>query len=140
MSADPRVRVGVGVIVRRAGRLLMMRRAPGASHGEGCWSVPGGWVDHGETPAEAAVRELREETGIVGRDPYLVTVVANTYPEHGDMHVVCLFYAVTASTGEPVNAEPDKAAEVLWVPRTQVIEKTPHFAPFASLLDAGYLL
>jgi ADP-ribose pyrophosphatase len=43
--------------------LLMVERDDG--HG---WAVPGGMVDEGETPAEAAIRELAEETGLDGRD------------------------------------------------------------------------
>lgn len=59
--------VGVGVLVRRpadAGdELLMVRRA--GAHGAGTWSVPGGWVEYGEDPMDAAVREVRDETGLV---------------------------------------------------------------------------
>jgi 8-oxo-dGTP pyrophosphatase MutT (NUDIX family) len=49
------------------GRLLLVRRAD-----DGCWAMPGGWVDPGETPAQAAVRETLEETGLVVADPWLV--------------------------------------------------------------------
>lgn len=41
------------------GRILLMKRAD-----NGTWCVPGGYVDPNETPAEAAVRETREETGL----------------------------------------------------------------------------
>lgn len=44
------------------GRLLMARHA-----GSGIWGTPGGAVDPNESPAEAVVRELREETGLVVR-------------------------------------------------------------------------
>jgi 8-oxo-dGTP diphosphatase len=56
----------VGAIVHdAAGRLLLIRR--GHEPGRGLWSVPGGRVEPGETPAAAVEREVREETGLVVR-------------------------------------------------------------------------
>ena len=45
------------------GRLLLIRR--GNEPGRGLWSVPGGRVEPGESDAEAVVREMAEETGLV---------------------------------------------------------------------------
>jgi 8-oxo-dGTP diphosphatase len=45
------------------GRLLLIRRRN--EPGRGLWSVPGGRVEAGETDAEAVVREMAEETGLV---------------------------------------------------------------------------
>jgi 8-oxo-dGTP diphosphatase len=54
--------VGVGVVIVENGRVLLVQRSkdPGA----GTWAFPGGRLELGETLAEAAVREAREETGL----------------------------------------------------------------------------
>lgn len=54
--------IGVGAVVWNEGRLLMIRRAnePGA----GCWSIPGGKLELGETTEQAVQREVLEETAV----------------------------------------------------------------------------
>ncbi|MHA1597152.1 MAG: NUDIX hydrolase [Alphaproteobacteria bacterium] len=54
--------VGVGTVVWKDGRVLMIRR--GNAPGRGQWSIPGGKQEYGETTEAAAVREVREETGV----------------------------------------------------------------------------
>lgn len=56
------IQVGVGVLCRRAGQLLMVQR--GRDPGKGKWALPGGRMDFGETLAVTAQREVLEETGV----------------------------------------------------------------------------
>jgi ADP-ribose pyrophosphatase YjhB (NUDIX family) len=65
--------LGVRVLVRdEAGRVFLIRHSylPG-------WYLPGGGVDAGETIAAAALRELREEGGLIGEDPRLFAIYHN---------------------------------------------------------------
>lgn len=57
---DPKI--AATSIIERNGRILLVRRAN--QPGYGLWSMPGGYVDRGEVVEEAAVREVKEETGL----------------------------------------------------------------------------
>lgn len=56
-------RAAVGALVLHEGRLLVVER--GKPPAEGVWALPGGSIELGETMAEAAEREVLEETGVV---------------------------------------------------------------------------
>ncbi|MEM3743987.1 MAG: NUDIX hydrolase, partial [Candidatus Methanomethyliaceae archaeon] len=54
--------VGVGVILIRDRQILLVKR--GHEPNKGLWSIPGGLIKLGETAEEAAIREVKEETGL----------------------------------------------------------------------------
>lgn len=56
------LKVAAGVLVEHAGKVLLVRRNAGPR--QGMWSFPAGFVEFDEHPAETAVRECREETGL----------------------------------------------------------------------------
>jgi 8-oxo-dGTP diphosphatase len=100
----------VGAVVRdEHGRLLLIQR--GHDPGAGLWSLPGGRVEPGETDAEALVREMREETGLVVEAGELLGSVRRPYRD-GDV-IDIRDYAATV-IGGTLNAG-DDAADARWV-------------------------
>lgn len=103
--------LAVDVIVEMADRpgrpvVLVGRRNPPLG-----WAIPGGFVDVGETVEQAAVRELREETGLDIVDLSLFGVYSD--PERDPRgHTVSVVFTA-AATGTPLAG--DDAAEVLMV-------------------------
>ncbi|MDQ6992174.1 MAG: (deoxy)nucleoside triphosphate pyrophosphohydrolase [Mariprofundus sp.] len=62
------------------GQLLLLKRAK-EQHCGGLWSFPGGKIEQGEAPLAAAIRELKEETGLTADDYRLLTQQSFTYPD-----------------------------------------------------------
>ena len=60
--ATPKIVVGAGAVLHRGGRMLIVKRAEPPHLG--LWTFPGGMVEEGESPEEAAIRETLEETGL----------------------------------------------------------------------------
>jgi 8-oxo-dGTP diphosphatase len=100
----------VGVVCLRGDDVLLIRR--GAPPRAGEWSLPGGRIEPGERATEAALRELREETGVEARIVGLVDVVDGLFPEAG-RHYVLIDYAAEWIAGDPVAG--DDAAEARFV-------------------------
>ena len=114
MSAYPdRPAVGVLAVLWKDGRVLLVQRANPPEQGK--WGFPGGRQHLGETLAEAAVRELKEETGVTGEARGSFTAL-DVIDRDGEGRVR-YHYALVAvllewRAGEPVAA--DDALAVAW--------------------------
>jgi ADP-ribose pyrophosphatase YjhB (NUDIX family) len=99
MSADERTRVGAyAICLDDERRILLCRIAPWVMPGE-VWTLPGGGIDFGESPATGALRELTEETGYEGEIVELIDVSDHLF--HGTvdgrdapMHAIRIAYHV----------------------------------------------
>jgi ADP-ribose pyrophosphatase YjhB (NUDIX family) len=94
--------VGVGGVVIRDGRALLIRR--GSPPLEGQWSIPGGTLELGETIAEGVRRELREETGLEVHVLDLIEVFDRIFPDgegRPQYHFVIIDYLCESAVGPP---------------------------------------
>lgn len=105
----------VGVVCLRGDSVLLIRRGTPPRQGE--WSLPGGRIEPGERAVDAALRELREETGVEAEITGLIDVVDGLFPEAG-RHYVLIDYAARWLSGEPVAG--DDAAEARFVALDEV--------------------
>lgn len=62
-ARQPLARYAINVVRRPDARVLFLKRAPDRRAGAGQWAFPAGHIEAGETPADAAARELNEECG-----------------------------------------------------------------------------
>lgn len=95
-------------VIEREGRILICRRRDDQDHA-GKWEFPGGKLEDGEQPAEALIRELREELSIEARIDSEIERYRFEYPGRNPIELI--FFAVTEYEGEP---EYDQFAEVRW--------------------------
>ncbi|MSO53207.1 MAG: NUDIX hydrolase [Acidobacterium sp.] len=106
--------VGVGAVVVRHGRVLIIKRAHEPRKGE--WSLPGGHLDLGESLIDAVRREVKEETGLeVHPGPIIETFDRVHRDPDGRIrfHFVIVDFVCEAPSGEAVAGSDAEA--VAWV-------------------------
>jgi len=106
----------VGVVCRRGDEVLLIKR--GREPLKGKWSIPGGKLDFGESVRDAALRELKEETGVEARITRLIDVVDSVMDGH---HFVLIDFEAEWISGEPVADDDAAAAE--FVPVEEAIRR-----------------
>lgn len=106
------------MVCLRDGQVLLIKRGRQPRMGE--WSLPGGRIEPGERAVDAALRELREETGVEAEILGLVDVVDGLFPEHG-RHYVLIDYVARWMGGEPVAG--DDAAEAAFMPVEEALRR-----------------
>lgn len=97
--------VGVAALcLNPHGQMLLLERR---FHPEIPWGLPGGWVDRGEQPLDAALREVYEETGLEAHDPKLLSV-------DGDGQRVEIVYLCQVPSGE-LHLQRSEVVSYRWV-------------------------
>ncbi len=105
--------VGVGAIIIEHSRVLLVKRAHPPLQAE--WSIPGGVLEVGELVREAAIREAREETGLIVEPAELLGVydrILRNLEKRVQYHYVLVDFLCRRVAGDLAAAS--DAAEVKW--------------------------
>lgn len=86
----------VGAIAVKEDKVLLIKR--GIEPGKGIWAPPSGFVELGETPEKAVLRELKEETGMSGEVERLLGVYRESAKIYGDILVIMYLVKLNGGT------------------------------------------
>jgi 8-oxo-dGTP pyrophosphatase MutT (NUDIX family) len=104
------------------------------------WSLPKGHLESGETPEEAAVREVREETGIVGEIIGTLGTIDFWFVAEGRrIHKTVHHFLLRATSGELSDTDVE-VTEVAWVPMPQIADRLAYSDERHLLDEASRLL
>ncbi|MDH6110328.1 8-oxo-dGTP pyrophosphatase MutT (NUDIX family) [Kitasatospora sp. MAP12-15] len=123
---------------RETGRVVLLQRGPRAKFAQGMWDLPVGKSEPGEPITETAVRELKEETGLVV-DPealQLAHVIHGARGVEAPNGFLTVVFAAHSWSGDPVNVEPEKHAQVGWISVDAIPE---NFVPTTASALTRYL-
>lgn len=98
---NQRLRVSAYALIHDAGRILLCRLSREIPEWEGCWTLPGGGLEFGESPDVAVVREVEEETGLIIR-PEGIAGINNLFikRDYEEFQGIRIIYNVTVVGGE----------------------------------------
>lgn len=113
---QPHFLAATNVLLEKAGKVLLSRRQ-NKGWGDGMLCIPGGHVEVGETPKQAALRELKEELGITASAEDLTFLCVEARISSERSYLSCIYTLRTEQT--PMNNEPDECSELIWVDPTQ---------------------
>ena len=109
--------LGVGVMILKDNKVLLGLRNPNKEkssselNGQGTWTMPGGKVEYMEKLADAAKRELEEETSLIANDLKLICISDDMTDT---AHYVTAGFLVNEYSGEIKTMEPETILEWKW--------------------------
>jgi 8-oxo-dGTP diphosphatase len=133
MKAEGTALISSLALVLRDGRMLLIKR--GVEPHKGHWCPPGGVIEEGESPEEAAIREVREETGLD------VSVRAKLGEVLGPVTGRYLGVFLCAVEGGTLEPSPPEVSDARWFPFEELpgLQVPPFFMEFLEKLDLGEL-
>lgn len=124
------------MVVRRIGGVLhaLLIKDP-----YGNWGLPKGHLEGSESPQEAGIREVMEETGLddIALGPKLRTIDWYFRLKGRLIHKHCAFFLMTSRSGDPVPQESEGITDCMWLPLLEAIEAVGYQNAREVLLDAA---
>ena len=133
-SNNQLVREGIGVILKKDGKVLLGRRT--GAHGEGDWAFPGGHLEFGEEWENCVRREVLEETSLSIRNIRFGAITNDVFKTE-KKHYITIFMVCDYKNGVPKIMEPDKCKKWEWFDWNNLPK--PLFLPFKNLLRQRYI-
>lgn len=109
-----KLQIAAGIIRNAQDEIFITQRSADA-HMASKWEFPGGKIESGESPGQAMIRELVEETGIQVTEYRLFDTIEHQFP---DRHISLWFYLVEQWQGEPWGKEGQPGR---WVKRSELL-------------------
>lgn len=131
-----RVGAGVGAMILKDNKILLGKRhedpekASSLLHGEGTWTMPGGKIDFGEEIEQAIEREVFEETGIIIKNP---KIISTTNDKVDSAHFITIGLLVEDFNGEAQVKEPEEITEWRWFDLDNL--PSPMFFPCIKIIE-----
>jgi len=124
-TSSRQVVIATAVVRNSKGQFLLQKRKDiNIPDADGKWEIPGGKINFGEKPEDAAKREVLEETGCVIKIVGLINYVQSTvwrHKENYDIHVVVISYNARLESGDSKPLDP-KVTEVGWFTLEEIKE------------------
>lgn len=114
--------VALVLLVDPTGAILMQHRDGNAPVSPYQWSLPGGSIEPGETPEQAARRELREETGLTAGELHLLWSGPRPH-EDNFPHTVTVYVFRGATDARQEDVVLGEGQAMVFVPRDQVLDR-----------------
>ena len=107
---------------------------------QGRWSFPKGMVQRGEDPAAAALREVQEETGIVGQLLRLLGETRYIYRQSGQLVTKTVYFYLVRAQSQAITPQFSEVADARWFPSSEALRRSAFAANTDLLRKAMELL
>jgi ADP-ribose pyrophosphatase YjhB (NUDIX family) len=123
---------GVLLVLRQKGNLVLIRREKEPY--KGLLALPGGKIEKGETPLEAARREMREETGLRKPAPAWIGRVTDLLVEGEPPHMMFVLDIFEATLAEEAHSQPSFEGSVMRLPLADLQKRSAEIIPADILI------
>ena len=93
--------VTVNYIINKENEVLLQKKRRG--FGQGKWNGPGGKIDQDETPRDSAIREVKEETRLIMKEPKLVGEIEFIFTKNNEINNYCYVFRCNEYEGSPID-------------------------------------